>query len=111
MKAPSPLLTSIVALGLLAAPALAQSGKAPIQIASDLGTLLASEAPCGLAFDQAAIQTWIAGNAPVDDMGFAGSLDSFTRGYGRRFDEMTPSARTAACAAATGTAKRYGFIE
>lgn len=98
-------------LCLLACPALAQGGKSPTEIASDLGTLLASEEPCGLRFDQPAIQTWIAGNAPVDDMGFASSLDTFTRGYGRQFSQMSPSAKTAACAAAAGTARRYGFIE
>lgn len=99
---------AIVAIPLALVPASAQSSAS---MAMELGSILASEEPCGLTYDQGAIVTWIEENIAADDMGFAGTLDIMTRGQGRQVAAMSPSALTANCAAVTGAARHFGFVE
>jgi hypothetical protein len=81
-----------------------------MQLASELGTLLASETPCGFAYDQAAIQTYIDKNVPTSEMGFAPMLDMMVMGAEQNFSDMTESTKVAHCRAIEGTARHYGFI-
>lgn len=100
----------LVTVALVAAgPALAQ-GLDVMQMAQGLGTVLASEEACGLSYDQPAIGDWIARHVPPEDMQFPASLDLMTKGMARSLSSMTPSQKTAHCAAVTQTARRYGFI-
>lgn len=97
---------------LLASPAAAQMGDVEVmQKAHNLGMLLASEQPCGLAYDQDAISAWIAAEVPAEDMSFASSLNLMATGNARQVEKMTASAKTAHCASVAQTAKHYGFTK
>lgn len=81
------------------------------QLAFDLGALLASEEPCGLSYDQAAIAAFIDANVPPDAMSFSGDLTSATGLAEWQIEDQTESARTAHCASVTRTARYFGFID
>lgn len=81
-----------------------------MQKASDLGNLLASEAYCGFAFDQAAISAWIDANTDPSDMGFAGMLNTMTAGAAYEFEGHTESQKSAHCHSVERSAKHFGFI-
>lgn len=101
------------ALLFLACPigATAQTNPDTMQNANNLGTLLAAQSPCGLTYDQTAVNAWIDANVPADDMEFASKLELVTSVRGRKFNDMTETARAAQCHAATRTARHFGFID
>lgn len=100
----------LFALAALAAtPAVAQIDT--LRLASDLGTVIGSEALCGLSYDQAAIAAYIDANAPADDMGFAGTMTMMAQAAEMNNANLSPSARTAHCAAVAKSARHYGFID
>ena len=101
--------TLAVALG-LAGPAVAQSFDT-LQKAQALGSVLAAEEVCGLSYDQAAIEAWIAANIPADDMQFAGQLAMMTKGGEFELQDMGASARTAHCTQIRRVAGSYGFTK
>lgn len=84
---------------------------ASMQLAVALGDLLASEGPCDLSYDQAAIQTYIDGNVPPDEMGFASQLNMMTSGATFSMRDMSPSSLTAHCRATERSARHFGFIK
>lgn len=94
----------------LATPALADSDMDMMKLANGLGSVLASEEPCHLAYDQSAIQAFIAKKADPENLTFAPMLNTMTTGIGLQIADMSPSALTAHCAAITRTAVAYGFI-
>jgi len=96
----------LTAAALLAAPAAADS----TQKAMELGSVLAAEEPCGLAYDPEGIDRWIAANVAADDMGFASTLSLMTRGMARDVAGMSESARRAHCAQTARVARSFGFI-
>lgn len=91
-------------------PALGQTPLQRMQMVNALGSLLASEEPCGLRYDQGAIAAYIDGNVPADDMNFASSLQVTVLGQGYQIGKMTPSSKTAHCAQTARVAKAYHFI-
>ena len=101
-------LAASITVSLLASPSLAASRSA-VSLASDLGSVLASESICGLTYDQAAIGAWIEKEVPAEAMDFPSSLQTMTRGYGRQFQNMGASEKTAHCTAVKRIAKSYGF--
>ena len=78
--------------------------------AMSLGTLIGSEEYCGLTYDQAAIQSWIAENVPVQAMDFPQTLDMAITAETYGQSDRTGSAKTAHCASVSRTASHYGFI-
>ncbi len=92
-----------------AAPVSAQSFQS-MQLATDLGTVIGSEAACHLTFDQTAIQSWIDGHVDPSDMGFPGTLNMMVEGTMYNLGSMSDSAMTAYCRAVERTARHYGFI-
>ena len=100
----------IYALALVASPAAAQN-LGQMQIAAGLGSLLASEEPCGLTFDQEAIGAYVAENVDPAAMGFAGDLALQTQYSGLQISDMNESGLTAHCAVIARTAEHYGFID
>jgi hypothetical protein len=91
------------------APALAQDFES-MQLANDLGTVLASEEPCGFTFDQAAIEAFIEDKVSADDMGFASTLSVMTQGQRIQIDKMSASSKTAHCTQIKRVAGSYGFL-
>lgn len=81
-----------------------------LQLANALGSLLASEEPCGLSYDQSAIQAFISERVDPAQMDFAPQLSAQTSGMSYSIDEMAGSALTAHCAATKNSAKAFGFI-
>lgn len=106
-------LRCVAALALIAAapPSIAETTTETRRLASDLGSLLASEQFCGLTYDQAAISAFITANAPPDDMGFAGLMQQSIALHGYSLADITGSAKAAHCTAITQTARHYGFIQ
>lgn len=82
-----------------------------IRAATDLGSVLAAEAPCGLTYDQAAIEAYIDGLGIEANMGFVSTLSMMTQGAEFNQRDLSESARTAHCRAVTLTARHYGFID
>ena len=83
---------------------------AAFRVASDLGNLLASESFCGLKYDQAAIQAFVAAKVPAADMSFTGMLSGSRTATEYQFKEMTPSDKTAHCTQTRRVARAYKFI-
>lgn len=82
-----------------------------MQLAHELGSVISAEAPCGLAYDQAAIAAFIEKRVRADDMGFSGQLRVQTSGQEFQMKSMSESAKTAHCTQARRVAKSYGFIK
>ncbi|MCO5082631.1 MAG: signal recognition particle [Rhizobiaceae bacterium] len=100
----------IVATALSAGAASAQ-GLESMQIANELGTVIASEEVCGLSYDQAAIEAFIAKKVSADDMSFASTLNMMVMGTEAQIGDMSASAKTAHCAQIKRVAKSYGFTK
>lgn len=100
----------IVAATLLAAPAAAQDFKS-MQLANELGSVLASEELCELQFDQSGIAAFIEKRVKPDDLAFAGNLKAMTSGNGYQLKSMSASAKTAHCTQIRRVAKSYGFTK
>ena len=98
------------ALGALLLMSVPAAGQGSSQIASQLGNVLASEEPCGLTYDQAAIEAFIDKNVKPSDLDFASELSMMTTGKAYMIKKMTPSALTAHCTQIKRTAKTYKFI-
>ena len=75
-----------------------------------LGTLLGSEAFCGLTFDQSAIQAFIEKNVSADDMQFAAELETMTSGTQYENEQMSASAKIARWTQVRRVARSYGFL-
>lgn len=82
-----------------------------IQLAHELGSILAAEESCGLSYDQAAIAAFIEKKVRADDMGFSGQLRVQTAGQEYQMKSMSASAKTAHCTQARRVAKSYGFTK
>lgn len=101
----------VVALVSLCGPARAEmSALERVQLASALGTVIGSEAACGLSYDQAAIEAFIEKKVPADDMAFPSALDLMVGGTTAKIEDMSQSAKTAHCAQVRRIARSYGFV-
>lgn len=85
-------------------------GLSPIQLANSLATVIASEQPCNLTFDQAAIERWIDANVDPSDIAFGARLQSYTSGVAYNLRSVTGSALTAHCRVVANTARHFGFV-
>lgn len=106
---------TVAAAGLALALPLAWAAEAvaydTMQMALNLGAVLAAEKPCGFAYDQAAIEAFIDKNVPADDMGFPAMLTTMTSGAEFELQSMSESQKTAHCRQVGRIAKSYGFID
>lgn len=93
------------------APATAQSALESMELASNLGTILASEEACGLTYRQEAIETFIDDRVSPENIGFPSELQSSTWIAGLQVSDMSDSALTAHCRAVSSSARHFGFIE
>lgn len=82
-----------------------------MQLATDLGTMLASEEICGFTYDQAAISAYIERKVPADDMSFASTLQLMVQGQTYSMSKMSQSSKTAHCTQIARVAKANKFIE
>jgi hypothetical protein len=81
-----------------------------VNLAKGLGSVLASEALCGLTYDQAAIEAFIEKNVPAGDTQFPDLLVTETWAAGQDNQGMSESAVTAHCAQIVRIAEGYGFF-
>lgn len=91
-------------------PVFAQ-GLESMTLASELGSVLASEEACGLTFDQTAIAAFIEAKVSADDMRFVSTLNMMTKGQKLQIEEMSASSKTAHCTQIKRVAASYGFIQ
>jgi len=82
-----------------------------LEVAENLGSLLASEDLCGLNYNLDAIDAYVDSNVDHSDMGFAGDLTGFIAMSEMMLDSHSESARRAHCRAIEGTARQHGFID
>lgn len=99
----------MAALAAVSGPVAAQ-GLDSMNVAVELGTVLASEEACGLSFNQEAIAAFIEANVAADDMSFASTLGMMTGGKKYEIDEMSASSKTAHCTQIKRVAATYKFI-
>ena len=102
-------LTCLLFAGFLASPALAFNLQ-NAQVATDLGSLLASEAMCNLAFDHDAIDAYVDANVDHTSMGFASDLMGGIALAEMMQSGMSDTAKRAHCRAIEATARQHGFI-
>lgn len=97
-------------LGLVLCPSALGQSLTSIQLATALGSLLASEKFCGLQYDQDAIQKFINSKVSEKDMNFPSTLQMMVMGSEAQNADMSPSAKTAHCTQIARIARSYGFI-
>lgn len=101
----------IVAATLLASPALAWNDLERMTAAQAIGSVLASEEFCELAYNHAAIAAHIENSVPADDMQFAGMLQLMTDGSRFELEGMSGSQKAAHCTQTRRVAASFGFID
>jgi hypothetical protein len=94
---------------ILAVPALGEPKFDELELASDLGYVLASEEACGLNFDKDAIKKFVQDRVPADDLSFAALLSLNAYDGRDEVKEMNPSTLTALCVQVARVAKSYGL--
>ncbi len=107
-------LTKLLALlifNTILSPSTAFAAKDSTQIAIELGSVLASEEPCGLTYDQKEIENFIVNHIDERDMGFSSMLETMTMGSKFQFESLSASQRTARCIQIKRVAKKYGFTK
>lgn len=102
---------SLLLLSALAASTATAQDFKSMQLAHELGSVIASEEACSLSYDQAAIAAFIEKKVRADDMAFSGQLNVQTSGIGYQLKSMSASAKTAHCTQIRRVAKSYGFIK
>lgn len=101
---------SILTAAALAMVTPAAAADSSMETAMQLGTVIAAEEPCGLSYDQAAIEAFIDKKVKATDLDFASSLEMVTSGQAFQIKKMSKSALTAHCAQIRRAAKAYKFI-
>ena len=81
-----------------------------MEFANHLGTVLASEAACGLTYNQDAIAALISDRVEADDMAFPSLLDTMTSGAAFSLGQMGESQKTAHCVQIRRIALSFGFV-
>jgi hypothetical protein len=110
MAFPNLLRVLLVIHGTLAAiPSIAQNFDS-MQLATQLGGLLASEGFCGLSYNQTAIEKFIDERVAADDLSFPSTLSLMTEGASYQLEDMSESSRTAHCRQVERLARNFGFI-
>jgi len=92
-------------------PAIALNDLQRMELAQQLGSVLAGESACGLSYDQDAISDFIEAKVPADDMQFSGLLTLMTSGVEYEVSEMSVSQMTAFCTQTRRVARSYGFTK
>ncbi|WP_461321330.1 signal recognition particle [Bradyrhizobium diazoefficiens] len=82
-----------------------------MNLANQLGSIIASEKACGLTYDQGAIAAFIEERVPANDMSFPSTLNMMVKGNEVQIEGMSPSAKTAHCTQVRRVAKSYGFVK
>lgn len=100
-------------LAVLCATATAASAapKNSMQVALELGSVLAAEDFCGLHYNQDAIAAFIEKAVPADEMGFPSTLQLMISGSKVEQGQMADSAKAAHCTQIKRIAKAYHFID
>lgn len=80
-------------------------------LATNLGSVLASEDLCELTYNQDAISAFIEKEVDADDMSFPSTLQVMVQGQDFQNQSMSASAKTAHCAQIKRVARSYGFTE
>ena len=81
-----------------------------MELATQLGTVLAAEKPCQFTYDMAAIQAYIAKHVQESDMRFGSMLQMMVQGQTMQIEQMTPATLAALCAQTGRVARFNGFI-
>lgn len=80
-------------------------------VSEGLGSLIASEEPCGLTFSHDAVGRWIEANVPADNIDFPNFLDRAIEGHKMAIADLSATALVARCAQIARAAKSHGFID
>lgn len=90
--------------------AVAQDMKS-MTLASQLGSVLASEGLCDLRYEQSAIAAFVEKSVKADDLAFPSTLKTMTDGQSFQLKNLSESAKTAHCTQIRRVAKSYGFTK
>jgi hypothetical protein len=98
----------LLAFGLLSSSVNATSLDS-MELAHQLGTVLAAEQPCHFTYDMAAVQIYIARHVQESDMSFGSLLQLMVQGEAIQIEEMTPATLAALCTQTGRVARFNGF--
>jgi hypothetical protein len=84
-------------LALLPAAAVALDDLETMELATNLGAVLAGGEKCGYTFEDSAVIAFVRENVPAEDLGFSAMLNTMTMGAGGQLDRCprAPSSRSA----------------
>jgi hypothetical protein len=80
-----------------------------MQLATNLGTVLAAEEFCGMKYDGNAIAAFIEKNVAANDMSFPSTLKMMVDGSKFNLSGMSTSEKVAHCSQIKRIAQSYGF--
>jgi hypothetical protein len=98
-----------LSISVFTVPALAEPNFNELELASDLGYVLASEQACGLSYDKDAIKKFVQDRVPADDLSFAALLSLNAYDGRDQVKEMNSSTLAALCVQVARVAKSYGL--
>lgn len=104
-------LTGLAALIALTNTAHSWSELERYEVASNLGSVLGSEAACGISIKQDAVAGYIQQAVPADDMSFTSELNSTTDVMRYDLQAMSEAQKSAHCTQIRRVAQSYGFID
>ena len=82
-----------------------------MQLANNLGTIIAAEEFCGLAFDRSAIETFIDERVDASDLSFANFLNTAVTAHKFGHKDMSSSQKAAHCRQISRVANSYKFVK
>ncbi|PRD42347.1 signal recognition particle [Phyllobacterium phragmitis] len=100
-----------LAVGLLSISSAKGDSLKSMKVANELGTIIASEKFCDLAFNQSAIEAYIEKHVDAGDTGFAPTMNLMISGQEYELNEMKGSAKTAHCMQVRRSAKANGLLK
>lgn len=102
---------TIAVLVLVGSTALADEYPDQFIFASQLGTLLGSELPCGMSYDIQAVNAYIDANADPKDLSVLSQLNFHTFSTKGGLETMDATAKAAQCRVAARSAAALGFVD
>ena len=101
-------LAALATLTALVAPATAAK-LSKVELAMEVGLVMASEEYCSLRYDHDGIAAWIDEKIAPNDIEFPQLLSTHTSLSGYQLEKMTPAQKAAHCRMMERAAKAYGF--
>jgi hypothetical protein len=105
------MLRAVALAFLLPAVVMAADDLETMELADNLGFVLAGGEKCGYTFDDSAVIAFVQERVPPDELGFASMLNTMVTGATFQLEQLSDSAFIAQCAVVEQTARHYSFMK